>query len=109
VKTQLRLASLCERKGRFFQGVRYPFAHTLALLAVLVLTAFFENGAVVAQTGSSQKGMGQNTTLQTDAAEVQTDTLTVHSGMSTASSVVRSLIRTISPETSAEPNPTHGN
>lgn len=93
MKRQLRPASRCDRNGHCFQGVRYPLGHTLVLLAVLVLTAFFENGAVVAQTGSSQKDIGQNRTLQTDAAEVQTDTLTVYSGMSTASSVVRGLKR----------------
>jgi hypothetical protein len=83
MKSKLRFATLRKAVGRFFRGASYPSHHTIAWFAtVLALPAFFGGGALLAQTGSSQTG---------DRAEVQSDALTVYSGMSTTSSVVRSL------------------
>jgi hypothetical protein len=80
-------------KGRFFLGLLDSLRHSSALLTVLALIAFSGSGARSVHAGSPPTGKGQTETLQTDAAEVQADTLSVHSGMSTTSSVVKSLGR----------------
>jgi len=68
---------------------RFDFFGCTILLTVLALSAFFGKGRVLAQTGSGQTG--QSKAFQTGDAEVQTDTLSVHSEMSTSSGVARTL------------------
>jgi len=80
-------------KRRFSLAVPYPLGYSSAVLAILCLSMFFKDDSLQAQSGSAQTSVRQTRTVETDLAEVQTDTLNVYSDISTASGVVRSLKR----------------